>query len=82
MIPVPSPPLDASQRHCLQLWHWATLASWAAPPPLQKPPRPQLSVPPSLSLGSLEGAALGSGGGGGPLSPQHDLSAHPAGAAH
>ena len=50
-----SPPLGASQRHCLQLWHGATLASWAAPPPLQKPPRPQLAAPPCLSLGSLEG---------------------------
>lgn len=51
----PAPPLGASQRHCLQLWHGATLASWVAPPPLQKPPRPQLSAPPSLSLGSSEG---------------------------
>lgn len=55
VVPAPAPPLGASQRHCLRLWHGATLASWAAPPPLQKPPRPQLSAPPSLSLGSLEG---------------------------
>lgn len=37
-----APPLYASQRNCLQFWHWATLASWAtsAPPTPAVPPGP------------------------------------------
>lgn len=43
-------PANASQRNCLQFWHWAILASWAA-----SAPHPQLSVPLSLPPSRLPG---------------------------